>query len=305
MRVNNSYGIDNWQLMIQFHRLEGFYRVARAEGYARAARSYPYPISQAGVHAQVRKLEQEMGVRLFEQVTKDRLVPTRAGRKLLEFCAPFFEGFPKLARDVARGEGHARLRIEAGALEIQELLPRWFRRVQAQHPEIELELKEIDAPDLRRLLDGKVDLIVDHQASVPKGISSRRVGVHRGYLVAPSRHPLAVGGALRPERFRDEPFVALSSTLPQAALQMTALQRLGAEPRRVTFAPSVTSVLAFVAAGLGYSLIPWPGEQGPRVRGVTSRELRQRDSRFPVLACYRSSSEPDTALDAVLGLAPA
>jgi DNA-binding transcriptional LysR family regulator len=290
--------------MTQFHRLEGFYRVALAEGYARAARSFPYPISQAGVHAQVRKLEQELGVRLFEQVTKDRLVPTRAGRKLLEFCAPFFERFPALARDVARGEGHARLRIEAGALEIQEVLPRWFRRVQAEHPRIELELREIEVADLRRLLDGQVDLIVDHQSNVPKGISSRRVATHRGYLVAPSRHPLAARGALRPDRFHDEPFVALSSALPQSALQLKALQRLGAEPRRITYAPSVTSVLAFVAAGLGYSLIPWPGADGPRVRGVASRELRGRDSRFPVLACYRTSNEPDAALEAVLSLAP-
>jgi len=289
--------------MTQFHRLEGFYRVALAEGYARAARSFPYPISQAGVHAQVRKLEQELGVRLFEQVTKDRLVPTRAGRKLLEFCAPFFERFPELARDVARGEGRARLRIEAGALEIQEVLPRWFRRVQAENPRIELELKEIDVPDLRRLLDGQVDLIVDHQSTVPKGISSRRVATHRGYLVVPSRHPLAAG-VLRAERFRDEAFVALSSALPQSALQMKALQRLGAEPRRITYAPSVTSVLAFVAAGLGYSLIPWPGAEGPRVRGVASRELRGRDSRFPVLACYRTTNEPDAALEAVLRRAP-
>ena len=43
--------------MIQLQRLEGFYRVARAEGYARAARSFPYPITQPGVHQQVKRLE--------------------------------------------------------------------------------------------------------------------------------------------------------------------------------------------------------------------------------------------------------
>ena len=36
--------------MIQLQRLEGFYWVARCEGYARAARSFPYPITQPGVH---------------------------------------------------------------------------------------------------------------------------------------------------------------------------------------------------------------------------------------------------------------
>src|SRR5207248_180584 len=47
--------------MIQLGRLEGFYRVARAEGYARAAREFPYPITQPGVYQQVRKLEGALG----------------------------------------------------------------------------------------------------------------------------------------------------------------------------------------------------------------------------------------------------
>src|SRR4051794_37419954 len=124
--------------MIQLHRLEGFYRVATAGGYARAARQFPYPISHAGVHAQVRKLEEELGTRLFEQLAKDRMVPTRAGRRLLAFCAPFFEGLPAVVRGLAQGGG--RLRVEAGALEIQEVLPPWLRRVRAHHPEVTIEL---------------------------------------------------------------------------------------------------------------------------------------------------------------------
>lgn len=50
--------------MISLRRLEGFYRVARAEGYARAARAFPYPITQAGVHHQVRRLEADLGCKL-------------------------------------------------------------------------------------------------------------------------------------------------------------------------------------------------------------------------------------------------
>jgi DNA-binding transcriptional LysR family regulator len=304
MRVNSNCEINNWKLMILIHRLEGFFRVARAEGYARAARAFPYPITQAGVHAQVRKLEQELGVRLLEQVAKDRLVPTRAGRKLLDFCAPFFEQLPEILEDVARGEGRGRIRIEAGALEIQEVVPDWLRRVQAEHPQLEIELREIDAPDPNRLLEGRVDLIVDYQASVPEGISTRRIGSHRSYLVVPSRHPLLRRGAPRVDRFLNEPFVALSATLPQSALQMDALRAIGAQPTRITHAPSITSVLAFVAAGLGYSLIPWPGKNGPHTRGVTTLMLRGKSTQFPIVASWRTTTEPDADLNAVLRLAP-
>ena len=65
--------------MIQLHRLEGFYWVARTGGYARAARAFPYPITQPAVHQQVKKLEAELGVTLFERVAKDKMKPTPAG----------------------------------------------------------------------------------------------------------------------------------------------------------------------------------------------------------------------------------
>jgi DNA-binding transcriptional LysR family regulator len=81
-----------------------------------------------GVHAQVRRLERELGVRFFEQAAKDRTVPTRAGRHRLAFCGPFFERLPDVARVVASGAAAGPLRIEAGALEIQEILPAWMRR---------------------------------------------------------------------------------------------------------------------------------------------------------------------------------
>ena len=53
--------------MIQIHRLEGFYWVAKTLGYARAARAFPYPITQPAIHQQVKKLEVELDLDLFDQ----------------------------------------------------------------------------------------------------------------------------------------------------------------------------------------------------------------------------------------------
>ena len=290
--------------MIQLHRLEGFYRVAKAGGYARAARSFPYPISQPGVHAQVRRLEAELGAPLFERLAKDRVAPTRAGRTLLEFCAPFFERLPEVVDAVARGAAGGRIRLEAGALEIQEVLPAWVRRVRACHPEIALELREIDTADQQRLLRDQVDLIVDYQAELLPGVSAQPVALHRAFLVAPAHHPRIRRGGARIEHFVHEPFVALNAAFPQHALQLEALRRLGAAPQRITYAPSIASILAFVAAGLGFSLVPWPAAQGPRLRGVATIALRGPGTRFPVVASFRARAQPDPVLDAVLALAP-
>src|SRR4051812_1998649 len=191
--------------MIQLHRLEGFYRVAKAEGYARAAREFPYPISQPGVYAQVRELEKELGLHLFEQIAKDRAVPTRSGRRLLEFCAPFFEKLPDVVSSITRGDAHGLVRIEAGAVEIQEGLPPWMRRLRADHPDIDIELREIDSADPKRLLRDQVDILVDYQPSIPDGIAARRIAVHRSFLVAPSDHPAIRRGCSSVREFRHEP----------------------------------------------------------------------------------------------------
>ncbi|MDX2010730.1 MAG: LysR family transcriptional regulator, partial [Myxococcaceae bacterium] len=71
-RTRTSF-IDYHWLSMNLQRLEGFYWVARQQGYARAARAFPYPITQPGVHQQVRRLEDELGVKLFERVGKDRV----------------------------------------------------------------------------------------------------------------------------------------------------------------------------------------------------------------------------------------
>src|SRR5262249_61602674 len=85
-------------------RLEGFYWVARTGGYARAARAFPYPITQPGVHRQVRRLEQELGgVILFERVGRDAMRPTPAGALLYALCAPFFEELPRVGRAIGSG----------------------------------------------------------------------------------------------------------------------------------------------------------------------------------------------------------
>jgi DNA-binding transcriptional LysR family regulator len=291
--------------MIQLHQLEGFYRVAQAGGYARAAREFPYPISPPGVHAQVRKLEAGLGVRLFEQVAKDRLVPTRAGVQLLAFCSPFFERLPEAVAAVTRGDRAGRLRVEAGALEIQEVLPSWMRRVRARLPDVDIELHETDAADYGRLLRGEVDLIVDYQPHVPDGVSTVDVAVHRAFLVAPAQAAATRGVRRARPRLTDlagQPFVALDADQPHHALQLDALRRLGAAPQRVTYVPSVTSILAFVAAGLGYSLVPWPHPEGPRMRGLSALPLRGEGTRFAVSASFRTRREPDPVLDAVLKL---
>lgn len=288
-------------MTIQLHRLEGFYWVAREGGYAAAARAFPYPITQPGVHAQVRKLETDIGVRLFERVAHDRVTPTSAGAELLEFCAPFFEG---LSAAIERAV-HAKqvLRIDAGQLELAHLLPPWIHKLRLTHEEVEVQLFERESPNFERLRSGQVDLAIDHFDEVPPDLESRVVGHHSVFLLSPAKNPTEAptkrvrkaSPAKVAETLGANPFVSFPSGSRERRMQLTPLQALGMKPDIRASASTVMGILSLVRAGLGVSLVPWPTQSGPLLEGVKTLRV-DAEAEFPIHALW---SKQRTELDAI------
>jgi DNA-binding transcriptional LysR family regulator len=287
--------------MIQLHRLEGFYRVAKAGGYARAVRDFPYPITEPAVHQQVRKLEQELGQRLLRRTAKDRMATTPAGRYLFDFCAPFFERVADVALAVSTGRFGGTLRIDAGPQEIRYVVPEWLRRLRKVHPEVRVELTEVLGVDANRLRTGEADLIVEHWPAPPPDVAQRRVSVAYATWIVPVH--LALGGKVEPGALRDAPFVSFRPGTSEHALQLAGLELFGLNPPRLLSASTVDAIVGFVQAGLGYSLVPWPSRDGPRAAGVVARPIRTRGATFPITASWLKKGGENplvaVALDAV------
>ncbi len=290
--------------MIQLHRLEGFYWVAKTGGYARAARAFPYPISQPGVHQQVAKLEDDLGLVLFERVAKDAMRLTAAGAHLLAFCAPFFEQLPAVVRSLRASEFGGTLRIDAPALILGTLLPDWIRRIQDAAAQVRVDVEEIQTPDFSRLESGAADLIVDYLDVAPSGLSARRVATSYAFLVVGERLARGKRKRLSVEALRDEPFVSYHPNLRQYAVQMEAVaSRIGA-PRRSLSASSVDAILALVKADLGYSVVPWLDRRGPRREGIVAIRQKGPGTEFPIHAVWREAAWPHPLLDVALKTAP-
>lgn len=287
--------------MIQLHRLEGFFHVARHGGYTRAARAFPYPISQPGVYQQVRKLEQDLGVTLFERVGRDRVVLTAQGRHLHAFCAPFFEALPEVARVLRGAQFGGRLRIEAGPLEMRQIVPRFVARLRKRRPDIEVGLIEQQEPDPSRLLRNEVDLIVDYVPSPPAGVAAHPLAIHHGYVIVPAAHPAATRRRLHVASLARTAFLGYGPGSREAALQDEALARFGLTASASVRVSSTDALLALVGAGLGYSVIPWPGPRGPRATGVAAIRVPGHD--FPVCLLHREREPPDPLVQAALAAA--
>jgi DNA-binding transcriptional LysR family regulator len=286
--------------MVQLYQLEGFYRVALHAGYARAARAFPYPITQPGVYQQVRKLELDLGQTLFDRVGHDRVALTGAGRRLFEFCEPFFRDLPDVVRDIEAGLRTGPLRIEAGGLEVRYVLPAWLRRIRAAQPQLRIDLREIEAPDYDRLRRGEVDIIVEHLPDRPSDLEARTIATHYGFLVVPGDLPLAKRRSAQLAQLAQLPFISFHPSQREHVIQLAALRKQGVEPSRVISSTGTESILGFVEAGLGFSIVPWPSRSGPERRGVRCIRQVGAGATFPISAVWKRHDAPAHAIQAAL-----
>jgi len=290
--------------VIQLHRLEGFYWVAREGGYAAAARAFPYPITQPAVHQQVKKLEAELGLALFERTGRDHIVPTAAGRRLYDFVAPFFAGIDGVVREVRAGEYGGELRIYAAPTFLRRLLPAWVRRLRAKRPDVRIDLRELDGTDPAPLLDGEADLLVGPLLELPPGVGKRRVATIHPCLVLPSGHKLAARKRVGLKDLASETFVGYTPGTILYDLQMQELARHRVRPQHVLTTDSTDTILGYVESGLGFSLIPWLDPAGPRNAGIASRPYAARRHVHPVYAVWRTASSENPLVQVALACAP-
>lgn len=290
--------------MIQLHRLEGFYWVARTGGYARAARAFPYPITQPAVHQQVKKLETELELSLFENVGKEGMKLTPAGERLFEFVGPFFEGLPGVLRSIEEGEYGGKIELSVAALALRSILPAWINRVHQTHPHVRVHMREAPDVDLSILRRGDVDMVVDFFPEIPSDCASIQVGVMRPFLVVPADHALGADEKVAISDCIGEPFIAYSPGTLAHDLQMQALDLYDVKPPLVHTASGADSILGFVEAGLGYSLIPSFEDNGPQSEKLRAHALESPKVEYPVYAVWRKDTPENPVLDALLEEAP-
>lgn len=290
--------------MIQLHRLEGFYWVARAGGYASAARAFPYAITQPAVHQQVKKLEADLGLHLFERVGKNQMALTPAGQRLYSFVKPFYEGLSGVVRSIRAGDYGGELTIHTAALFLRHLMPPWILRLHKLHPDIQIHLEETLRPDIEGLRRGEADLIVDHIPHVPDDIATMPVATLYPFIVMPKGHRFARRKRLPLTAFEQDTFVGYTPGLLAHELQLRVLAESGVHPQRFLTASSAEAILGMVEAGLGYSLVPSIDPNGPRSKGVAVLPLLVPRMEFTVYAAWRKDTPENPLLDAALETAP-
>ena len=235
-------------------QLRYFDAVARAGHFGRAAAICS--ISQPAISVQIKEMEQTLGIALFERGARVVRL-TAAGEDLILRVRSILGAVEELS-DVARasgGQALARLRLGIIPTIAPYLLPAIMGALGAQHPNLDLHVRETLTPKLlNELSDGKIDAAIVALPTSEPSLQETLLFDEDFVLVRPAQDegkPVPNGEALRKMRlllleeghcFRDQAlaFCNTSASVPRDGLDGSSL----------------TTLVQMVSAGIGVTLIP-------------------------------------------------
>ncbi len=152
-------------------------------------------ISQSAISLQIKALEAEMDVVLFER-RGPRIQLTPDGRKLLDMARPLVEGMDGLSerfdKEVRGNLDSGKLVIAAGESTIMYILPALVSSFHEQHPKIRVELRNVTGRDgLAMIRQDEVDFAIGSMLDVPSDLSYKPMYSFDPALIMPLGHALA------------------------------------------------------------------------------------------------------------------
>lgn len=245
--------------MTEIRWLEAFVAVAEELHFGRAAQRLH--TSQSPLSQTIRKLEADLGSRLFERNTRS-VALTSAGYALLPRAYRVLQEM-RLAREAAQAEiegvrGNIRIGFSGAVNHLT--LPPLTRAVRRRHPDITMDLtSSVRTTDgLASVANGTLDLAFVGLPDAPvPGVVTRLVASEEVGAVVPLDHPLAQEQSIPLQALASDDFISppLDGSSSMTEVMLASCMAAGFRPRIVQELSDPYMVLTFVAAGVGVTLM--------------------------------------------------
>jgi DNA-binding transcriptional LysR family regulator len=245
---------------MELRHLRYFSMVAEELHFTRAARRIG--IAQPPLTQQIKSLEEELGVRLFDRAP-GKVTLTAAGEIFFSESRAILESVDKAITRTRRYAQGLAGRICVGFTESASFSPAVtgsLNRFRETYPGVELRLEEnrsaqlidalrhgrIDAAFVRLPIDAGEDIRFDLISNEPMVLAVNR------------KHRLASKKSLTLSSLKDEQFILYPRTTRLGLTEsiILACQKCGFTPNVVQHAPQISSTINLVASSLGVTIVP-------------------------------------------------
>ena len=250
---------------MELRRLRYFVAVAEHLSFRRAAEALR--TAQPSLSQQIRALEAELGVQLFER-TKRRVRLTNAGAEFLAGVHQVIDDLESVAQRTREAQEGRRGRLAVGTngMAMIDHLPRVVRAFRAVYPDVDVQLTILRGPDLVEALhDRRFELAFTTDDRPDDLLETRQLWTLPQRVVLPSDHPLAGKPAIALRELGDLMLI----THPRRG-GWGGNNRVMALCREQRFVPKATKevpavadlehLIGLVACGFGFTVLPAPFE---------------------------------------------
>jgi DNA-binding transcriptional LysR family regulator len=261
---------------MELRHLRYFVAVAEDLHFRRAAERLH--VAQPAVSEQIRKLETELGVRLFDR-TRRAVRLTDAGTVMLEEARRVLRqaDLAQLAVRNVDGRASMPLRIGYPPGSLPTVVPRTLRHLVSSAPTVEARLETGAAVRLIEDVRGeRLDAAIVGLPAPTAGLRVTSLGRQHPVAVLPASDPRAHEARLSLERLALERVVVLPRSANPALHNavVSLCHRAGLSPTLVEVAEArIELVLLAVAAGAGTALLPASVAESHSMPGIRMVEL--------------------------------
>ncbi|MNW54026.1 Hydrogen peroxide-inducible protein activator [compost metagenome] len=245
---------------MELRQLQYTLQIAEERNFSRAADKLH--IAQPSLSQQLSKLEQELGVKLFQRNTST-VELTYAGASFIEHAQKIMDAVGQLRQEMDDISQLRAGRVVVGSMPItgSHLLPYVLPAFKAAYPEIQINLLEDTSLNLEKLTaGGGTDLSLLSLPLQEPSLTYEPIGEEVIDLAVPPGHPLA---KLQHSRngvslgmLKEEPFIVLKKGQGFRKMTIDLCRSAGFEPNVVFESNNIETVQSLVAAGMGITFVP-------------------------------------------------
>jgi DNA-binding transcriptional LysR family regulator len=238
------------------HELEIFRAVIQYGGFNRASKYLR--LSQPAISANIKKLEEDLGIELFERLGRS-IQLTDAGKIVEQYTTRLTALLTEVRHAIedVKGLEAGQLRCGAATTVGIYLLPRVLLQFKKQFPKVETQLSLEQSRKIEeRVLTNDLDLgFVNDSLGISSSLETRASITDELVMITPCEHYLARFQKVSPKRLRDLPLILGPKNSYTRKIIEKYLDTAGITYRCVMEVENTEVIKAAVSEGLGLSVI--------------------------------------------------